>query len=190
MLNLAPNMHKPIIDHSIEELLQELGKGKGMPGAVGSTTVSALIGLSILESVCKITIGSKNYVNIHSKAMVTLNKLHQHQKELKRLAQQDVNAVNSMILDKKITSELSTTPFEICRICITVLEDSFFLYREAYQRMKGDTITALLMISSAATATLHISKSNLAKATISGNDVLELSGKLYDLQQELKQLTD
>ncbi|MEZ5018158.1 MAG: cyclodeaminase/cyclohydrolase family protein [Flavipsychrobacter sp.] len=165
--------------------LQRLSQGKGMPGSGCAAAFSALMGISILQSVCKITLKKTDYTDSYpqlDKALQLLNQ--QYYPQLEVLMQQDADAVTDM-LKNTITKELTTTPIAISKSCIDVLKTALEVFDNTYQPMLGDSATAIAMINSAINATLFISKANTRKNNTLKSEVERIEEEYLQLKHEV-----
>ena len=154
-------MHIDYQNLTVKQLLKKLKQGKGMPGSGCAATLSALMGIAILQSVCKISLTKKENGNKEALQNALTFLEEQSIPELTVLMQQDADAVETMLQDKNITPELTTTPIDICKECLDALEIGLEIFDSSFTPMLADSATALTLIDSTIRATLFISQENL-----------------------------
>lgn len=153
-------MSEQYLHTTTTNFLAQLGRGKGMPGSGCAAAYAALMGISVLQSVCKITLKKV----AHTQSRELLNSAYQelteqHLPALEQLLQQDADAVSAM-LNKNYTDALTTTPIAICNHSIASLKIALTIFDNTYRPMLGDSAAALAMIDGTIKATLFISQSN------------------------------
>lgn len=154
-------------NRKVGDFLQLIGQGKGMPGSGCAAALSALMGISLLQSACKITLNKENYSKSHKVLADALQLLtNNHLPTLTKLMQQDADAVQAFLKEKKISEELTATPMLICKNSIEALEIGVQVFDNTFAPMLGDSATALSLLDSAANATLFICKQNARQAEL------------------------
>lgn len=174
-----------MIDMPVKELLAEFGKGKGMPGSGGATILSAMAGIQLLVSVCKLTRDKERYSDFHEDMAAIQSTLEtKYLPLLAQLMEEDRQAVHDMlrqrILRDKVTdpdkkrehkekaiAQLQTATdsmLTFCRICLDIIPMALQVYRDGQKSAKGDTIVALSNLLSGASSGLFTALVNIQNA--------------------------
>lgn len=170
------------LDKSTRDLLNEFGKGIGMTGGGSIAALSAMSGVQVLLSVCKLTAGREQYVNIQPDIQEIHQKLQDtYLPRLEAILDADIAAVKNMLRlrmqrDKETAAgqkeelkeqaqdalHIATgTMLELSETCIEIMPMALFLYSRALKSAQGDSGMALSSLLSAASSGLYAALKNI-----------------------------
>lgn len=171
-----------MLNQPTNKLLEEFGKGVGMPGAGGVAILSVMSATQLLVSVCKLTMAKPKYSGAHDEISTIQNDLErEYIPSLERLMQEDVNTVKEMLRyrvmrdketdkDKKeeykqkadaLLHTATQTVMEFCSICLEMLPMALHVYRRGLRSAQGDTGVAISMLVSCAASGLFAALINI-----------------------------
>lgn len=126
-------------DLSIREFLDELASPSPAPGGGSAAALAGAIGASLVEMVCRLTIGRKNYLDVSAEFESILPQAETKRRELIALMEADASAYSRVITAYKLPKdtpeeqtkregdiqaalkEAADVPFQITRSCAEVL---------------------------------------------------------------------
>lgn len=164
------------------ELLEEFGKGSHIPGSGSAAALSALLGIEMMKTVCKLTLQKPQYEKEHTQIQVILEQLERKYKpQILQLFNQDIEvfhrvstyrrerdkAKNTKIheeLRKKALDELriaTEIPIQICQICFELIEIAISIFDKGFKSARGDSGVAISNLLSAICGGLFVIFLNL-----------------------------
>lgn len=174
-----------LLNQPARQILDEFGKGIGMPGSGGVTILSVISGTQLLISVCKLTLNKPKYKDAH-------NDIEQIQTELERaylprleqLMEDDMAVVKTMLkervardkeddISKKeehkqkaraLLQDATNTIMEFCKICLDVTPKALHVYRNGLKSAQADSAGALSILLSGASSALFAALTNIKAA--------------------------
>lgn len=170
------------LDKSTRDLLNEFGKGIGMTGGGSIAALSAMAGVQILSSVCKLTAGKEKYLTIQPDIQEIHQKLQDvYLPKLETVLDADIAAVKNMLrlriqrdkendVEKKQVLKVQAqdalhtatdTMLQLSETCIEIMPMALFLYSRALKSAQGDSGIALSSLLSAASSGLYASLKNI-----------------------------
>lgn len=164
------------------ELLEEFGKGSHIPGSGSAAALSALLGIEMMKTVCKLTLQKPQYEKEHTQIKVILEQLEKKYKpEILQLFNKDIeafhrvstyrkerdkakNTKNYEELRKKALDELRVAteiPIQICQICFELIEIAISIFDKGFKSARGDSGVAISNLLSAICGGLFVIFLNL-----------------------------
>lgn len=164
------------------ELLEKYGKGSHIPGSGSAAALSALFGIEMMKTVCKLTLQKDTYASEHTRMEFILNQLENNYKpQLISLFEQDIKVFHNLSMlrverdkatDAKTRDELqrkalneqriaTEIPIQICEISIEVLNFAVAIFDKGFKSARGDSGVAISNLLSAISGGLFIIFLNL-----------------------------
>lgn len=164
------------------ELLEEFGKGSHIPGSGSAAALSALLGIEMMKTVCKLTLRKPLYEKEHTQINVILEQLEKKYKpEILRLFNQDIEVFHRVStyrrerdkakntkkheeLRKRALDELRVAteiPIQICQICFELIEIAISIFDKGFKSARGDSGVAISNLLSAISGGLFVIFLNL-----------------------------
>lgn len=164
------------------ELLEEFGKGSHIPGSGCAAALSALLGIEMMKTVCKLTLQKPQYGKEHTQIQIVLEQLEKKCKpEILRLFNQDIevfhrvstyriardkakNTKNHEEFRRKALDELriaTEIPIQICQICFELIEIAISIFDKGFKSARGDSGVAISNLLSAICGGLFVIFLNL-----------------------------
>lgn len=156
---------KELYHLSFNELMEQIGKGRGMTGSGTVAALSAVASAELLVSICKLTLAKERYDAIKATVTNLQQKLESESiPELKRIMQEDAQVVGQMIKNRvmrdKATSAEEKEQFQkearlylgraigtslaLAGITLSILEEgALILYKDGLQSAKGDVAVGI-----------------------------------------------
>lgn len=174
-----------LIDMPAKEMLELFGKGIGMPGSGCVAAFSALSGVHLLVSVCKLTTSKERYASVHEDIARIQSELENiYIPRLAAVMDDDAAAVKEMlryrILRDKETDDAekeeyrqqaieqlkraTDTMTDLCGTCLDIIPMALEVYDIGLKSARGDTAVVLSNLLSAAASGLYTVLINVKNA--------------------------
>lgn len=166
-------------------MFDELGKGKGMPGSGCVSLISAISGLQLLMSVCKLTLAKDKYEHVHEELSKIVSDLDEdYLPKLTRLCDEDVAIVHELFrirgLRDKETDEAKKEEYkkqalaqlrkatesvaDICGTCLDIIPGALFVYDKGLKSAKGDAAVVICNLLATVAGALYMTLFNIKLA--------------------------
>lgn len=174
-----------LLDLPAKQMLEVFSKGIGMPGSGCVAAFSALSGVHLLVSVCKLTTTKDRYKDVHEEiARIQAELENTYIPRLTTVIDEDAAAVKEMlryrILRDKETDEAkqqeyrqqameqlkraTDTMMELCSTCLDIVPMALEVYDIGLKSAKGDTAVVLSHLLSGAASGLYTVLINVKNA--------------------------
>lgn len=184
---------------STRDLLNEYSKGKGMPGSGCISVLSAMSGVSLLISVCKLTLAKEQYSAVHDEMAKVKSELEEeYLPKLNDLYNSDETLVKEMVSlrlqrdyeeneQKKKEYEnaamyklrmATESVADICGTCLEIVPSALFIYDHGLLSARGDSAVAMSNLLSTISGNLYMILFNIYAA--------KKSEWVYDLRSEVE----
>ncbi|MCB9065170.1 MAG: cyclodeaminase/cyclohydrolase family protein [Chitinophagales bacterium] len=171
-----------LFEFPAQEMFDELGKGKGMPGSGCVSLISAISGLQLLTSVCKLTLEKKKYEAIHDQLQsIAANIEEEYLPKLNRLCNDDIEIVKEMFRlrnlrdnesDEEKKAEYTVQALaqlrkgtesvaDICGTCLDIIPSALFVYDKGLATAKGDSAVVISNLLAAVAGALYMTLFNI-----------------------------
>lgn len=175
-------MTNNLLQLPVTDMLEELGKGKGMPGSGCVSAFTAISGTQLLLSVCKLTVEKEKYVAVHDEIMKIKEELEdEFIPKLMDICGNDISIVEKMFhvrhlrdveedKGKKEEYKLSAAAnlrmatesvADLCGTCIDIIPRALFVYDKGLVTAKGDTAVVISNLIAAVSGALYMTVINL-----------------------------
>lgn len=153
---------------SLNEFLEKISSSAPTPGGGSVSSFSGVLGLSLAEMVCNLTIGKKKYESVESEVQEILQKIKTYKEKFLELYDKDSQAfdkvMNAFKLPKeteeeksrrnleieKATVEATEVPIQVIESAEEVLESLIRLSEIGNQNSLSDAGVALILLKSCA----------------------------------------
>jgi len=167
------------------ELLNKFGKGSHIPGSGSASSLSALIGLELIKTVCILTKKKEAYSSVHNEMDYILTLLETKFKpKLIDLFYQDSiefgkvskkRMLRDLERDAKLkerygreaAEQLRTAteiPIEVCNVCFELLAFAISIFDQGYKATRGDAGVAISNLLAAVAGSLFVILLNIKTA--------------------------
>ena len=174
-----------MLDLPARQMLNEFGKGIGMPGSGSVAVISAMSGVQMLISVCKLTIGKERYAAVHSEMAEIQKELERvYLPRLEKILYADAATVKEMlryrILRDKETEpakkqeykqlayaqleKATDTMIDLCSVCLEIIPMALHAYEIGLKSARGDSGVVLSNLLSGASSGLYMTLINIKDA--------------------------
>lgn len=174
-----------MLDMPTRDLLNEFSKGIGMTGSGAVTVLSAISGVHLLVSVCKLTRNKKKYEDVHEEVKQIQEQLQDiYLPRLETLMEEDIAVVRAMLghrvrrdkaADDKqkaehkkkadaLLKDATDSVMEFCRICLEIIPKALYVYKNGLKSAQGDTAAVLSIMLSGASSALYAVLVNIKAA--------------------------
>lgn len=198
-----------LLELSAKQILSEFGKGIGMTGSGAVTILSAMGGVQLLVSVCKLTCGKERYRQHHEEVTTIQQKLEEEYLPLlNKIMADELDIVQTMLRNrikrdketdaakKQEYKDLASVHLEqatdsmltFCKTCLDIIPMALHIYNTGVKSAKGESGVALSNLLSGAssglfTALLNIkSAKNAAWTGSKRTEVETYFGRLHEYQ--------
>lgn len=165
-----------------KELLEKYGKGNHIPGSGSAAALSALFGIEMMKTVCKLTLQKDTYKNEHTRMQYILKQLeNKYKPQLISLFEQDIKVFHNLSmlrierdkstdakrkdeLQRKALNEQRTAteiPLQICETSFEILGLAIAVFDKGFKSARGDSGVAISNLLSAISGGLFIIFLNL-----------------------------
>lgn len=184
---------------STKELLLEYSKGKGMPGSGCISVLSAMSGVSLLISVCKLTLEKEKYTAVHDDIKKMMEEMEEeYLPKLQQLYNSDEALVKEMLSirlqrdyeenkEKKKQYEdaamyklriATESVADICGTCLDIIPTALFIYDHGLISARGDSAVAISNLLSTISGNLYMILFNIYAS--------KKSEWIYDMRSEVE----
>ena len=164
------------------ELLERYGKGSHIPGSGSAAALSALFGIEMMKTVCKLTLQKEKYKNEHTRMQFILDQLeNKYKPQLLSLFEQDIKVFHNLSmlrierdntsdvkrrdeLQRKALNEQRTAteiPIQICDTSLELLGFAVAIFDKGFKSARGDSGVAISNLLSSISGGLFIIFLNL-----------------------------
>lgn len=171
-----------LLDMPARHMLDEFGKGIGMPGSGPVAIVSTMSGLHLLVSICKLTLNKEKYHWVHQEMRdIEKSILEEYLPRLDKIMHEDADTVKNMVrmrilrdkeTDPQKKQEYRTqalqhlekatdTMIELCSICLDIIPMALHTYQVGLKSAQGDSVVALSNLLSGASSGLYMVLCNM-----------------------------
>lgn len=166
-------------------LLEEFGKGNHIPGSGSASTLSALLGIEMMRTVIKLTVGKIEYTRQHDQFRYILADIETNIKpKLVELFNLDISEFHKVSFHRRqrdIAKEMgdlkksekhrelaniqlrscTEIPLEVSKISLKLLEYAFSIFDQGFRAARGDSGVAISNILASISGSLFVSFLNL-----------------------------
>ena len=164
------------------DLLEKYGKGSHIPGSGSAAALTALFGIEMMKTVCKLTLQKSTYRKEHSQMEFILAQLeNKYKPKLIALFEQDIKVFHRLsmlrmerdntenpkqkedinrkaLAEQRIATEI---PIQICDICLEILGLAIAIFDRGFKSARGDSGVAISNLLSSVSGGLFIIFLNL-----------------------------
>lgn len=174
----------PYLDLPTAQLLEKFGEGRHIPGSGSATALSGLLAISLMQTVCKLTIkrDEAKYVGKREEFNAILNDLTENYKpKLIELFRKDIDVFDNVSklrverdgtvdkkekeklqrLEKEKLEEATLIPIEIGKTCLNLTKYAFSIFDNGFQSARGDSGVAISNLLAAISGALFVTLINL-----------------------------
>jgi methenyltetrahydrofolate cyclohydrolase len=165
-----------------KDLLEKYGKGSHIPGSGSAAALTALLGIEMMKTVCKLTLQKSTYRKEHIQMEFILTQLESKYKpKLIALFEEDIKVFHSISmlrierdntkepkrkeeLNRKALNEQRTAteiPIQICEISLEILGLAIAIFDRGFKSARGDSGVAISNLLSSVSGGLFIIFLNL-----------------------------
>lgn len=165
------------------ELFDAFGKGSHIPGSGSASALSGLIGVELMKTVCKLSIGRKGYEENNTEFEYILKQLdnefsdqfrslfnndikifhkvsyHRRQRDLSPPKSKEYEKHRNLSIEN--LRDATDIPLEICETSIQLINNAIFLFDNGFKSARGDSGVAISNLLSAAQGALFVVFLNL-----------------------------
>ncbi|MFS4466709.1 cyclodeaminase/cyclohydrolase family protein [Maribacter sp. 2210JD10-5] len=174
-----------LLDLPANKLLNEFGKGGHIPGSGSAAALSALVGLELVRTVCKLTRKKPQYSDVHAQMKFIEEELESKYKpqviqifyndsiefgkvsDLRVLRDKEVDKSKKEKLGREAAEQLrkaTEIPIELCKMCFKLMEYAIAIFDNGYKATRGDAGVAISNFLSAISGTLFVIMLNIRVA--------------------------
>ncbi|HSK70586.1 MAG TPA: cyclodeaminase/cyclohydrolase family protein [Pyrinomonadaceae bacterium] len=174
--------HTDFLALPTKELLEKYGKGSHIPGSGSAAALSALFGIEMMRTVCKLTLEKNTYRREHTEMKFILTQLEEKYKpHLISLFEQDIKVFHRLSMlrierdrteDSKQKEELqkkalneqriaTEIPIQICETSLEILSLAIAVFDKGFKSARGDSGVAISNLLSSISGGLFIIFLNL-----------------------------
>lgn len=205
---------KNYLELPTSHLLEEFGKGNHIPGSGSASTLSALIGIEMMRTVIKLTLGKPEYTSQHEQFKYILNDIDESYKprlvelfnadvsEFHKVSyhrrQRDLEKGKGNLSESKRHADLANQQLRICtdiplavsRESLKLLEYAFSVFDSGFKSARGDSGVAISNILASISGSLFVSFLNLKSFRKSSwkeekmSEAVDLASKFTELQRQ------
>lgn len=195
------------------ELLERFGEGNHVPGSGSAAAFSALLGIELMKTVCKLTLTreQEKYIQNRTKFRSILDQLSEAKQELIGLFQKDAETFNlvseyrvkrdeakkvgdktserrnARLANEKLR-EATVIPLEIARTCLRIIDFGFTIFDEGFQSARGDSGVGISNLLSSISGSLFVTLLNIRTARSSDwTEQLRIEAEKIGLDYNIKQ---
>lgn len=160
-------------DLTLEKFVEEIASKNAVPGGGSVAAVVASQGVALLEMVCKLTIGKKNYLDVEEAMIKKQEVLEPIRHRLLDLSEEDSKSY-ALVMDafslpketedekkarseaiQKATYEAALTPLEVAKTALSALKEAEFVYTKGNKNAASDAKVSSVMLRSAVLSALY-----------------------------------
>jgi len=167
-------------DHTLAQFLDELSSSNPTPGGGTASALSGALAASLLQMVCRLTIGKKNYLSVDAAMHARLEQIVPLHRELLELMDKDSAAyarvMDAYQLPKANDAEKSTrenaiqaalqhatdVPLRVAELCGALIAHARFIATEGNKNAASDAGVAVLLAHAGARGAALNVRINLA----------------------------
>lgn len=158
---------------TLEQFVDEVASNRAVPGGGSVAAVVAAQGTALLEMVCQLTVGKKNYVDVSEAMDDKRRNLEPIRRRLLDLSEEDsasyAKVMEAFGLPKETdddkaarskaiqdaTYEAALVPLEVAKTALKALEEAPFIFEKGNKNAVSDAQVASLMLRSAILSALY-----------------------------------
>tara|TARA_R110000851_G_scaffold268599_2_gene421345 strand:+ start:348 stop:1088 length:741 start_codon:yes stop_codon:yes gene_type:complete len=166
-----------------KELIEAFGKGSHIPGSGSASALSGLIGVELMKTVLKLSIGREGYAENQNEFKFILKSIDdKYIGTFKDLFNSDIKVFHEVSYHRRLRDkceegseekeehrkksleklrEATDIPIEICEIALQLMNNAFFIFDKGFKSARGDSGVAISNLLSSAQGALFIVFLNL-----------------------------
>ena len=166
-----------------KELIEAFGKGSHIPGSGSASALSALIGVELLKTVLKLSIGREGYEENQTEFEFILKSIDDNYiAAFKDLFNSDIKVFHEVSYHRRLRDKskdgsdekeehkrkslerlrsATDIPIEICETSLQLMNNAFFIFDNGFKSARGDSGVAISNLLSSAQGALFIVFLNL-----------------------------
>ncbi len=193
------SMTNKLLQLSATEMLEEIGKGDGMPGSGCVSAISAAAGAQLLVSVCKLTLQKPKYQAVHGEIEKIREELEgEYIPKLMDMFSKDIEIVERLfeirgLRDKEKDTakkeeykqkasatlrEATESVADMCGTCLDIIPRALFVYDKGLASARGDSAVVISNLLSTVSGALYMTLLNLNAA--------KDAEWIYDMRSEIE----